>query len=92
MLSRIEPGRHRAEQGFADAIAKRLLQLSTKRVWKDRAPEWREAYDERREGSTFRRARIIGSRVFDPAAPIPVCVPKIRFGVDAASGRRKLAS
>jgi len=22
----------------------------------------------------------------------PVCVPKIRFGVDAASGRRKLAS
>jgi hypothetical protein len=60
---------------FADAIARRLLQLSTRRVWKDRAPEWREAYDERREGSTFRRARIIGSRVFDPAAPIPDITP-----------------
>ncbi len=60
---------------FADAIAKRLLGLSVRRVWKDRALEWREAYDERRDGSTFRRARIIGNRIFDPAAPIPNITP-----------------
>lgn len=60
---------------FADAIAKRLLTLSTRRVWTDRAREWRAAYDERRDGSTFRRARIIGNRIFDPAAPIPDVTP-----------------
>jgi hypothetical protein len=60
---------------FADAIAKRLLGLSTRRVWTDRAPEWREAYDERRDGSTFRRARIIGDRIVVPAAPVPDVTP-----------------
>jgi hypothetical protein len=31
-------------------------------------------------------------RFIEPASPRHLCVPKIRFGVDAAGGRRKLAS
>jgi hypothetical protein len=46
-------------------------------AWKDRAPEWREAYDERRQGSTFRRASIIGNRILAPAAPIPDVTPSL---------------
>jgi hypothetical protein len=34
----------------------------------------------------------VGSDVRQFADPLYLCVPKIRFGVDAASGRRKLAS
>jgi hypothetical protein len=60
---------------FADAIADRLLELSTRRVWRAKSGEWQEAYYERNQGSTFRRARIIGRRIFDPAAPIPDVTP-----------------
>jgi len=59
---------------FADAIAKRLLDLSSRRVWKAKAGKWQEAY-QRSDGSTFRRARIVDSRIFDPAAPIPDVTP-----------------
>jgi hypothetical protein len=56
---------------FADAIARRLLVLAAQRVWKERGREWRSAYDKQGKGSTFVRADIIGTRILEPAAPIP---------------------
>jgi hypothetical protein len=41
---------------LANAIGKRLLDLSTRRVWHERAEEWQEAYDKHGTGSTFVRA------------------------------------
>jgi hypothetical protein len=67
---------HSASLGDSITSSTRIgFSVHTRRVWKDRAPEWREAYDERREGSTFRRARIIGNRIFVPAASIPDVTP-----------------
>jgi hypothetical protein len=62
---------------FADAIARRMLEVATRRVWIQRAQEWRNAYDKRGQGSTFVRAEIIGRNIFTPAAPIPDLTPSI---------------
>lgn len=60
---------------FADAIAKRLIELASRRVWRERAGEWQGAYDKRGSGSTFVRARIIGDDIYAPAAPVPDVTP-----------------
>ena len=60
---------------IAENIASRLMELSTRRVWRDRANEWRDAYDKHGTGSTFVRARIIGDDIYEPAAPVPDVVP-----------------
>ena len=60
---------------FADNLGRRLLALCTRRVWHERAVQWREAYDKRGNGSTFVRARIIGDEIYEPAAPIPDVTP-----------------
>lgn len=60
---------------LADLTAKRLLELAARRVWHDRADEWQLAFNEQGSGSTFRRARIIGDRIMEPAAPVPDDVP-----------------
>jgi hypothetical protein len=70
-----EPSKIAIFDRFADAIADRLLELSTRRVWRAKSGEWQEAYYERKQGSTFRRAGIIGRRIFDPAATIPDVTP-----------------
>jgi GTPase SAR1 family protein len=62
---------------FADAVAKRMLILSTQRIWKAKASEWGAAYHEHGTGSTFVRARIIGQKIFEPAAPIPDITPSV---------------
>jgi hypothetical protein len=62
---------------FADAIARRLLVLATRRVWKEKGREWQNAYDKQGKGSTYVRADIIGTRILDPAAPIPDLTPSI---------------
>lgn len=62
---------------FADNIAKRLLVLADQRVWKERAREWQSAFDKSGKGSTFVRADIIGTRILDPAAPIPDLTPSL---------------
>ena len=62
---------------FAETIAKRMLILATERVWKERAQEWRDAYDKRGQGSTYVRADIIGTHILEPAAPIPNLTPSI---------------
>jgi hypothetical protein len=60
---------------FADTLGRRLLELSTRRVWHERATQWQDAYDKRGTGSTFVRARIIGDEVYEPAAPVPDVTP-----------------
>ena len=62
---------------FADAIARRMLKLATKRVWMERGREWQNAYDKRGTGSSYVRADIIGTQILDPAAPIPDLTPSI---------------
>lgn len=62
---------------LADAIARRMLVLATKRVWIQRTQEWRNAYDKRGQGSTFVRAEVIGRQILTPAAPIPDLTPSI---------------
>jgi len=54
-----------------------LLITGTRRVWTQRAQEWRNAYDKRGQGSAFVRAEVIGRQIFAPAAPIPDLTPSI---------------
>lgn len=67
------------KQRFYDALASslsgRLLDLSTRRVWREHSREWQSAYDEHGIGSTFVRARIIGKDIYEPAAPVPNVTP-----------------
>jgi len=67
--------KHLSYDALADNMAKRLLALSTRRVWRDRATEWQDAYDKHGTGSTFVRARIIGDGIYEPAAPVPDVTP-----------------
>ena len=50
-------------------IAERLRQLSARRVWRQRFPQWQRAYDQRGRGSTGVRARIIDNDILVFAAP-----------------------
>lgn len=61
--------------GIANLISKEVTELSTRRVNIDRGQAWREAYAQAGTGSTFVRARIISSDVYDRAAPIPAVTP-----------------
>ena len=54
---------------LADNIGRRFRKLSTRRVWRERATEWKDAWNKHGAGSTFVRARIIGDEVYRPAAP-----------------------
>jgi len=62
---------------FADNIARRMLSLATIRVWREKVSEWQNAYDKHGRGSTFERAEIIGTQIFDPAAPVPDLTPSM---------------
>jgi hypothetical protein len=62
---------------LADNVARRMLTLATVRVWRERIEEWQDAYDKQGRGSTFLRADIIGTRIFQPAAPIPDLTPSV---------------
>lgn len=67
--------RQAAFDRLADVAAKRLLDVATRRVWHERMPEWQSAFNEHGSGSSFRRARIIGERIVEPAAPVPDVTP-----------------
>ena len=60
---------------FADDLGRRLLALCTRRVWRERAAQWQDAYYRRGTGSASVRARIIGNEIYEPAAPIPDLTP-----------------
>ncbi|SRR6266568_3250395 len=70
-----DEGKQQIFDALADAIGRRLHDLSSRRVWKERAAEWQDAYDKHGSGSTFVRARIIGDRIYEPAAPVPDVTP-----------------
>ena len=61
--------------GLANAISREVTELATRRVRVERQPAWRDAYAQSGSGSTFVRARIISSDVYDRAAPIPTVTP-----------------
>lgn len=60
---------------FANVIAKEVRTLSSRRVDHERRASWREAFAQSGTGSTFVRARIILSEVYDRAAPVPTVTP-----------------
>ena len=62
---------------LAENMARRMLDLASRRVWKGKSDEWRSALDKQGRGSTFVRAEIIGTEIFDPAAPIPDVTPSV---------------
>jgi hypothetical protein len=61
--------------GFANAIAKEIRDLSSRRLNSERHRSWQEAYAQAGTGSTFVRARIISSEIYDRAAPVPSVTP-----------------
>lgn len=67
------------KQSIFDAIAedlsRRLLDLASRRVRSEHIGDWRNAYDESGPRSTFRRAKLIGERIYDLAAPVPDVTP-----------------
>src|SRR5206468_2353232 len=66
---------------FAEAISSSARDVAEKRIRDDRRRAWQEAYGERGQGSSFRRATIIKEKVYDRAAPIP--------GITPSPGRNK---
>lgn len=60
---------------FAHSLSGRLLELCTRRLWQEHALQWQDAYAKHGSGSTFVRARIIGDRIYEPAAPAPDVTP-----------------
>lgn len=60
---------------FSSRLTGQLLDLSSRRVWKEKSDEWQEAYNQSGQGSTFVRAKIIAERICDKAAPIPDLTP-----------------
>jgi hypothetical protein len=60
---------------LADSLSGKLLNLATRRVRAERLLEWQEAYNEGGRGSSYRRASIIGERIYERAAPVPDAAP-----------------
>ena len=70
-----EDEKQRCFDAFADNLSRQLLTLCTRRVWRERAARWRDAYAKSGIGSTFVRARIISDGIYGPAAPVPDVTP-----------------
>lgn len=60
---------------LAKEISREVTALCSQRISANRRQAWQEAYAEFGQGSTFRRAAIISSDVYDRAAPIPAVTP-----------------
>ena len=60
---------------LADNISERVLELATRRVRREPAGKWIEAYSKWGRGSTFDRARIIGDEIYTPGVPVPDVTP-----------------
>lgn len=60
---------------FGQPIHRKSRRLCARRVWREHANEWQDAYGNRGPGSTFVRARIIGDDIYQPSAPIPGVTP-----------------
>jgi len=55
----------------SNAVTKKLMDLTRQRMKEDVRLGWQAAYAQRGHGSTFVRARIIASDVYDRGAPVP---------------------
>ena len=55
---------------LAGNISERILRLATRRIQTEPSGKWTDAYLERGNGSTFRRAKTIGDDIFSEGAPI----------------------
>jgi hypothetical protein len=55
----------------SNAVTKKLMDLTRQRMKEDVRLGWQDAYAQRGPGSTFVRARIIASDVYDRGAPVP---------------------
>ena len=55
----------------SNAVTKKLMDLTRRRMQDDVRLGWQAAYSQRGTGSTFVRARIIASDVYDRGAPVP---------------------
>jgi hypothetical protein len=62
---------------FANAIAKEVQDLRSRRIDNERRASWREAFAQHVTCSTFVRARIISSDVYDRAASVPNVTPSL---------------
>lgn len=56
---------------LSNAVTNRLVELTQRRLRDDVRRGWQDAYLQKGPGSTFVRARIIASDVYDRGAPIP---------------------
>jgi hypothetical protein len=56
---------------ISNAITKKLMELTRRRIMDDAQLAWQEAYGQRGTGSTFVRARIIAADVYARRAPVP---------------------
>lgn len=56
---------------LSNAVTNRLVELTRRRLRDEVRAGWQEAYLQKGPGSTFVRARIIASDVYDRGAPIP---------------------
>lgn len=56
---------------LSNAVTNKLVELSQRRLRDDVRLGWQEAYVQRGQGSSFARARIIASDVYDKGAPVP---------------------
>jgi hypothetical protein len=71
-------GRHRESDSLqvlidtvSNALTKKLIELTRRRLAADVRLGWQEAYAQRGRGPSFTRARIIAADVYDWGAPIP---------------------
>jgi len=60
---------------LAAEIAKRVLELASRRIRVERMNEWVTAFGQSGRGSSFVRARIIGDDIYARSAPIPDVTP-----------------
>lgn len=60
---------------FAEKLSLRLLEVCSRRLWKECESQWEDAYYERGSGSTYVRAQIISDEIYETAAPIPDVIP-----------------
>jgi len=62
---------------LAEAISSRALELVTRRVRQERTEEWQGAYNCHGRGSSFSRATMIETDIYDRAAPVPNVAPSL---------------
>lgn len=60
---------------LANALSAKLPDLATRRVRRERMPEWQSAFNQSGQGSSYKRASIIGERIYGLAAPVPDLTP-----------------